>query len=96
MPHEADDRVRIIADDRERSAGIIEVLAAMEDVQLSIERLSLGDYAVENGLHGWFTAAPRFGVPQLYAVSAGCSLLKWALMISFAVAMALALWRTES
>ena len=52
--------------------------------------------AVENGLHGWFTAAPRFGVPQLYALSAGCSLLKWALLMGFAVAVALALWRAES
>ena len=50
MPHEADDRVRIIADDRERSAGVIEALDAMEDVELSIGRLSLGDYVVENGL----------------------------------------------
>ena len=50
MPHEADDRVRIIADDRERSAGVIEALDAMEDVQLSIGRLGLGDYVVENGL----------------------------------------------
>ena len=50
MPHEADDRVRIIADDRERSAGVIEALGAMADVELSIERLILGDYVVENGL----------------------------------------------
>ena len=46
----ADDRVRITADDRERAAGVIEALGAMEDVELSIERLSLGDYVVENGL----------------------------------------------
>jgi len=50
MSSRADRQVRIIADDRERSAGVIEVLDAMEDVQLSIERLSLGDYVVENGL----------------------------------------------
>ena len=50
MSSPADDRVRIIADDRERSAGVIEVLDAMEDVQLSIGRLSLGDYVVANGL----------------------------------------------
>lgn len=50
VPTRANDRVRIIADDRERSAGVIQALDAMEDVQLSIERLSLGDYVVENGL----------------------------------------------
>jgi ERCC4-type nuclease len=50
MSSRADDRVRITADDRERSAGVIEALCAMEDVELSIERLSLGDYVVENGL----------------------------------------------
>jgi len=50
MSSRADDRVRITADDRERAAGVIEALGAMEDVQLSIERLSLGDYVVEDGL----------------------------------------------
>lgn len=50
MPSRVDDRVHITADDREREGGVIEALDAMEDVQLSIERLSLGDYEVENGL----------------------------------------------
>jgi DNA excision repair protein ERCC-4 len=50
MSSRADDRVRITADDRERAAGVIEALDAMEDVELSIGRLSLGDYVVENGL----------------------------------------------
>jgi len=50
MPHGADDRERTTADDRELSAGVIEALGAMADVELSIERLSLGDYVVENGL----------------------------------------------
>jgi ERCC4-type nuclease len=50
MPSRADDRVRITADDREREGGVIEALGAMEDVELSIGRLSLGDYVVENGL----------------------------------------------
>jgi len=50
MPHGADDRVRITADDWERSAGVIEALAAMADVELSIERLSLAGYVVENSL----------------------------------------------
>jgi DNA excision repair protein ERCC-4 len=50
MSRLADDQVRIIGDDRERSAGVIEALGAMEDIQLSIGRLSLGNYVVENGL----------------------------------------------
>ena len=50
MSSRADDRVRIIADDRECAAGVIEALDAMEDVELSIERLSLGDFVVEDGL----------------------------------------------
>lgn len=50
MPSRASDRIRITADDRERAGGVIEALAAMEDVQLSIEQLSLGDYVVGGSL----------------------------------------------
>ncbi|MBW7860248.1 MAG: hypothetical protein KJZ96_13815 [Rhodocyclaceae bacterium] len=44
--------------------------------------------AIENTLHLWLTAAPRFGMPTVYAVSAGSALLKWLLIISFAGAVA--------
>jgi len=50
MSSRTDRQVRITADDREQAAGVIEALGAMEDVQLSIERLSLGDYVVEKTL----------------------------------------------
>jgi hypothetical protein len=45
--------------------------------------------AIENALHLWLTAVPRFGVPWAYAVAASCSVAKWALLFAFAL---LALW----
>ena len=42
--------VRINADDRERAGGVVDALREMEDVDLSIEHLRLGDYRVENTL----------------------------------------------
>lgn len=38
---------------------------------------------LENLFHLWLTAAPRFGVPGVYAVSASCALLKWLIVASF-------------
>lgn len=37
----------------------------------------------ENLFHWWLTEAPRFGVPLVYAVSASCALIKWALLVGF-------------
>jgi hypothetical protein len=51
--------------------------------------------AAENALHAWLTAAPRFEVPHLYAVSAGTAALKWALLVAFAMLVVLALLRTR-
>lgn len=51
--------------------------------------------AVENFLHAWLTAAPRFGVALPYAASALGSTLKWALLCGFALAVALALAQTR-
>ncbi|HMO49266.1 MAG TPA: hypothetical protein PKB14_24990 [Rubrivivax sp.] len=39
--------------------------------------------AVENGLHWWLTAAPRFGLPALYALAAAAAALKWLLLLLF-------------
>ncbi|HRP74108.1 MAG TPA: hypothetical protein PK725_07215 [Rhodocyclaceae bacterium] len=39
-----------------------------------------------NALHLWLTAAPRFGLPTVYATSAGLSLFKWGMLIGFALA----------
>lgn len=41
--------VHVIADDREEGGGVIEAFSGMEDVDLVVERLSLGDYLVD----GW-------------------------------------------
>ncbi len=41
--------VRIVADDRERAAPVVEMLRAMPGVEVAVQRLKLGDYAV----HGW-------------------------------------------
>lgn len=39
--------------------------------------------ATENILHAWLTEVPRFGVPLPYALAAGASSLKWALLLGF-------------
>lgn len=44
--------------------------------------------AGENALHAWLTAMPRFGVAPLYAVSGSLALLKWLLIIAFALMVA--------
>ncbi|HRP97917.1 MAG TPA: hypothetical protein PL143_16885 [Rhodocyclaceae bacterium] len=44
-----------------------------------------------NALHGWLTAAPRFGLELLYAGSAGLALSKWLLLIGFGVLVVRAL-----
>jgi Fanconi anemia group M protein len=40
----------IVADDREYKSDVISFLSEIENVDLSIERLSMGDYQVENQL----------------------------------------------
>lgn len=44
---------------------------------------------LENSLHWWLTAAPRFGMPWLYLASASAAALKWLLLMLF---VALLLW----
>lgn len=51
--------------------------------------------AVENALHLWLTAAPRFGVPLVYAVSAACAASKWIIVAAFTLAVLHALSRDE-
>ena len=51
--------------------------------------------ALENVLHWWLTEVPRFGVPVVYAISACSSLLKWLIIVGFAVLLACALSRAE-
>jgi DNA excision repair protein ERCC-4 len=45
--NEARAPVKIIADDRERAGGVVEVLAARSDVALEVRRLEAGDFLVE-------------------------------------------------
>ena len=42
--------INIIADDRENKSDVINFLSEIENVDLSIQRLSMGDYQVENRL----------------------------------------------
>jgi ERCC4-type nuclease len=42
--------IRIIADHREKNSGVIEALEGIEEVNVSIETLTLGDYQVDNRL----------------------------------------------
>jgi len=49
--------------------------------------------ALENAFHWWLTEVPRFGMPLVYAASAGCAWLKWLLIIGFLLLSAHALAR---
>lgn len=49
----------------------------------------------ENFLHLWLTAAPRFGVPSLYVISASLSSIKWILLITFGCIVIHALSKDE-
>lgn len=51
--------------------------------------------AVENALHLWLTAAPRFGLPLPYAISASCAAAKWLLWFAFASILVYALARSD-
>lgn len=51
--------------------------------------------ALENGFHWWLTETPRFGMPLVYAASAGCAWLKWLLLLGFLLLAARALARGE-
>jgi len=46
----ADSTVHVVADDREKESGVLAALSAMDDVSLTVNRLSLGDYRVDDGL----------------------------------------------
>ena len=43
--------------------------------------------AVETASHMWLTAAPRFGTPWVYALSATCAASKWLISAGFIVAV---------
>ena len=49
--------------------------------------------AGENLLHLWLTAAPRFGLAWLYALSAAVATLKWVFVLAFAALVCTALLR---
>jgi hypothetical protein len=49
--------------------------------------------AIENAFHLWLTAAPRFGLAPIYALSALGAAAKWALLFAFAIAVLHALAR---
>jgi len=58
----ADSTVRVVADDREEGSGVIEALAATDDVAVVVDRLSLGDYLVDDGLRIERKALPDLAV----------------------------------
>jgi len=51
---------------------------------------------LENALHAWLTAAPRFDLPALYLAGGVCAALKWALVLGFGAALAWALGRSRA
>jgi len=46
----ADSSITVVADDREAGSGVPAALAEMDDVRLTVDRLSLGDYLVDDWL----------------------------------------------
>jgi DNA excision repair protein ERCC-4 len=46
--NECDPPVRIVADDRENSGGVIRELRTRDDVALEVRRLTVGDFLVED------------------------------------------------
>jgi hypothetical protein len=42
-----EDRITVIADDRERKSEVIQFLSDMKNISVAIKRLSLGDYLVD-------------------------------------------------
>ena len=42
------DTIKVVADDRERPSGIIDLLAFSEEVKLTVSRLTYGDYIIED------------------------------------------------
>lgn len=46
----ADPPIHVVADDREEGSGVIEALAARDDTTVTVDRRSLGDYRVDDGL----------------------------------------------
>jgi hypothetical protein len=52
--------------------------------------------AIENSIHLWLSAAPRFGFASMYLASGSVALAKWLLFIGFAVLITRALLQTEA
>ena len=52
--------------------------------------------AIEDGLHAWLTEVPRFGLPEVYALSGGMALCKWLLLIAFGLQVLAAVWRKQA
>ena len=52
--------------------------------------------AAENLLHAWLTAAPRFGLAWLYALSATTAAAKWLFVLAFAAVACAALMRRSA
>ena len=67
-----------------RSAVFAPCRAGLRRLAAGVLPLAACFDAVENGLHGWLTAAPRFGLPALYMLAASAATLKWLLLLGFA------------
>ena len=52
--------------------------------------------ALEDALHMWLTAAPRFGIPWVYALSATCAASKWAISAGFMLVVIQSLLHDEN
>ncbi|NUM47468.1 MAG: response regulator [Anaerolineales bacterium] len=66
------------------------VVSGFMDEEDIAAALAAGADAVENALHWWLTAAPRFGVPAAYAIAASSSAAKWLFIAGFGLILAFA------
>ncbi len=57
-----DASVHVVADDREKGSGVIEALAAIDDATVTVDRLSLGDYLVDEWLRAERKTLPDLAV----------------------------------
>jgi ERCC4-type nuclease len=58
----ADSSVAVVADDREAESGVPAALSAQDDVRLTVDRLSLGDYLVDDWLRAERKTLPDLAV----------------------------------
>jgi len=91
----ADSTVHVVADDRKTGSRVIEALAALDETTVTVDRRSLGEYRVDDGLR-----VERKRLPDLAASIADGRLFRQASRLVTASRRAVvprpATWRTAA